>query len=153
MNKLIYLGLEILDISKTLMYEFWYDNLESEYDSNIGLCYMDTDSFIFHLETEDFYNDVDNRFDTSPYSKDLNRPLPIRKNKNVLGMKNDELYGKAMTHFCALKAKPYSCLEYDGKEEKKAKGMKKCVIKKRLSLMIIGLVILIVIQFQDLMKC
>ena len=64
MNKPIYLGLAILDISSTLMYK-------PKYDNNIGLCYMDTDSFIFHVETEDFYkdisNDVDNRFDTSAY--------------------------------------------------------------------------------------
>ena len=85
MNKPIYLGLATLDISKTLMYGFWYDYLKPKYDNNIGLCYMDTDSFIFHVETEDFYkdisNDVDDRFDTSAYSKDLNRSLPIGKNK------------------------------------------------------------------------
>ena len=67
------------------MYEFWYDYLELKYDNNIELRYMDTDSFIFHIETEDFYkdisNDVDNRFDTSAYSKDLNRSLPIGKTK------------------------------------------------------------------------
>ena len=67
MNKPMYFDLAILDISKTLMYEFWYDYLKPKYDNNIGLCYMDTDSFIFHVETEGFYkdisNDVDNRFD------------------------------------------------------------------------------------------
>ena len=92
MNKPIYFGLAILDISRTLMYEFWYDYLKQKYDNNIGLCYMDTDSFIFHVETEDFYkdisNDVDNRFDTSVYSKDLNRPLPIGKNQK--STRNDE---------------------------------------------------------------
>ena len=92
MNKPIYLGLAILDISKTLMYEFWYDYLKPKYDDNIGLFYMDTDSFIFHVETEDFYkdisNDVNNGFDTSAYSKDLNRPLPIGKNKK--STRNDE---------------------------------------------------------------
>ena len=109
MNKPIYLGLAILDISKTLMQEFWYDYLKPKYDNNIGLCYMDTDSFIFHVETEDFYkdisNDVDNRFDTSAYSKDLNRPLPIGKNKKVLGTMKDEICGKIMTEFVALRAK------------------------------------------------
>ena len=96
---------------------------------------MDTDSFIFHVETEDFYkdifNDVDNRFDTSAYSKYLNRPLPIGKNKNVLGMMKDELWGKVMTHFCPLRAKTYSYLEYDAKGVKKGKVTKKCVIKKK----------------------
>ena len=136
MKKPIYSGLAILDISKTLMYEFWYDYIKPKYDSNIGLCYMDTDSFMFHVETEDFYkgisNDVDNRFDTSAYSKDLNRPLSIGKNKKVLGVMKDELCGKVMAHFCALRAKTYSYLEYDDKEEKKAKGTKKCVIKKKI---------------------
>ena len=81
MNKPIYLGLAILDISETLMYEFWYDYLKPKNDNNIGLCYMDADRFIFNVETEDFYkdisNDVVNRSDTSAYAKDLNRPLPI----------------------------------------------------------------------------
>ena len=85
------MGLAILDISKTLMYEFWYDYLKPKYDNNIGLCYMDTDSFIFHVET-DFYkdisNDVDKRFDTSAYSKDVNRPLPIGKKRK--STRNDE---------------------------------------------------------------
>ena len=90
MNKPTYLGLKILDIIKTLMYEFWYRYLKPKYDNNIGLCYMDTDSFIFYVETEDFYkdisNDVDNKFDTSTYSKDLNMSLPIGKNIKVLMM-------------------------------------------------------------------
>ena len=83
MNKPIYLGLSILNISKTLMYEFWYDYMKTKYDDNIKLCYMDTDSFIFHTKTEDFYediaDDVEKRFDTSNYK--VKRPLPIGKNK------------------------------------------------------------------------
>ena len=75
MNKPIYVELAKLDISKTLMYEFWYDYLKPKYDNNIGLCFMDTHSFIFHVETEDIHkdisNDVYNKFDTSAYSKDL----------------------------------------------------------------------------------
>ena len=151
MNKPIYLGLAILDISKTLMYEFCYDYLKPKYDSNTVLCYMDTDSFIFHVVTEDFYkdisHDVDNRFDTSAYSKDLYRSLPIVKNKKVLGMMKDELCGKLMTNFCALRAKLYSNLDYDGKEEKKLKEQRSVLLQKRLDLMIIGLVCLIIIQF------
>ena len=79
MNKPVYLGLSILEISKTLMYEFWYDYMKPKDDDNIKLCYMDTDSFIMHIITEDFYkdiaNDVEKRFDTSNY--EVNRPLPI----------------------------------------------------------------------------
>ena len=109
-----------------------------KYGYNIGLCYMDTDSFIFHVETENFYkdfsNDVDNRFDKSTYSKYLNRPLPIWKNKKVLRMMKYELCGKIMTEFVALRTNTYSYLNYDDKEEKKAKGTKKCVIKKKTKL-------------------
>ena len=90
MNKPIYLGMSILDISKTLMYEFWYDYIKPGYQDRAQLCYMDTDSFVFHIKTEDFYedivDDVEKWFDTSNYSKDDNRPLPIGKNKKVIGL-------------------------------------------------------------------
>ena len=69
MNKPIYLGLSILEISKILMYEFWYDYMKPKYNDSVKLCYMDTNSFIMNIKTEDFYNDVANdvekRFDTS----------------------------------------------------------------------------------------
>ena len=81
MNKSIYLGLSILEISKTLMYEFWYDYMKPKYNNDVKLCYMDTDSFIMNIKTNDFYkyisNDVENRFDTSNY--EVNRPLPTGK--------------------------------------------------------------------------
>ena len=83
MSKPIYLGLSTLDISKLLMYEFWYDYMKLKYNDDVKLCYMDTDSFIMNIKTEDFYKDiakdVDKRFDTSNY--EVNRPLPIGKNK------------------------------------------------------------------------
>ena len=76
MNKPVYLGLPILEISKPLMYEFWYDYMKPKYGDNVKLCYMDTDSFIMHIKTEDFYkyiaHDVEKRFDTSMY--EVNRP-------------------------------------------------------------------------------
>ena len=69
MNKPIYLGLSILEISKTLMYEFWYDYMKPKYGNNVNLCYMGMDSFIMNIKTNDFYkdiaSDVENRFDTS----------------------------------------------------------------------------------------
>ena len=99
MNKLVYLGLSILEISKTLMYEFWYDYIKPKYQNNAKLCYMDTDSLIINIKTEDFYeyipNDVEKRFDTS--NNDVNRPLPKGKNKKVIGLMEDELGGKIMT--------------------------------------------------------
>ena len=73
MNKPIYLGLSILDISKILMYEFWYDYMKPKHGNRVKLCYMDTDSFVMSIKTNDFYkdiaNDVDKRFDTSNYGE------------------------------------------------------------------------------------
>ena len=132
MNKPIYLGLSILEIRKLLMYEFWYDYMKPKYGDNVKLCYMDTDSFIMNIKTEDFYkdiaNDVEKRFDTSNY--ECYRPLPTGKNKKVIGLMKDELGGKIITEFVALRPKTYLCLTDDCKEDKKAKGKKKCVIKR-----------------------
>ena len=83
MNKSIYLGFSILEISKTLIYEFWYEYIEPKHGDNVRLCYKDTDGFIFHVKTEDFYegisNDVEKWFDTSNYVATVNRPLSIGK--------------------------------------------------------------------------
>ena len=132
MNKPIYLGLSILDISKILIYEFWYDYMKPKYNDNVKLCYMDTDSFIMNIKTNDFYKDIANnvekRFDTSNY--EVNRPLPTGKNKKVIGLMKDELGGKIITEFVTLRPKTYSYLTDDGKEDKKAKGTKKCIIKR-----------------------
>ena len=101
MNKPIYLGLSKLEISKTLMYEFWYDYIKPKYCNDVKLCYMDTDSFIMNIKTNDFYkdiaNEVENRFDTSNY--EVNRPLPTGKNKKTIGLMKDELGGKIITEF------------------------------------------------------
>ena len=132
MSKPIYLGLSILEISKTLMYEFWYDYMKPKYSDNVKLCYMDTDSFIMNIKTNDFYediaNDVENRFHKS--NDEVNRPLPTGKNKKVIGLSKDELGRKIITEFVTLRPKTYSFLTDDGKEDKKAKGTNKCVIKK-----------------------
>ena len=134
MNKPVYLDLSVLEISKTLMYEFWFDYIKPQYQNNAKLCYMDTDSFIINIKTEDFYediaNDVEKRFDTSNY--EVNRPLPTGKNKNVIELMKNELGGNIMTEFVALRPKTYSYLMDDGNSDKKAKGTKKCVIKRRL---------------------
>ena len=132
MNKPIYLGLSILDISKILIYELWYDYMKPKYGNRVKLCYMDTDSFIMNIKTNDFCediaNDIEKRFDTSNY--ETNRPLPIGKNKKVIGLMKDELGGEIITEFVTLRPKTYSYLTDDGKENKKAKGTKKCVIKR-----------------------
>ena len=116
MNKPVYLGMSILDISKTLMYEFWYDYIKLKYGDRAKLCYMDTDSFVIYIKTEDFYeeiaNDVERWFDTSNYNENKTgkRPLPICKNKKVIDLFKDELGGKIMEVFCALRAKIYAYL-------------------------------------------
>ena len=142
MNKPIYLGLSILESSKILMYEFWYDYMKSKYDNNVKLCYMDTDSFIIDIRMDDFYkditNDVECKFDTSNY--EVNKPLPKGRNKKVIGVMKGELGGKIITELVTLRPKTYSYLTDDGKEDKKAKGTKKCVIKK-------------MIKFNDYKKC
>ena len=121
MNKPIYLGQEILDIRKTLMYEFWYDYIKPKYGGKARLCYTNTDSFIMYIKTDDFYkdinNDVDKWFDTSNYDKNDNRPLEIGKNKKVLGKFKDEIGGKIMTNFVALRAKTYSFLNDEYADE------------------------------------
>ena len=95
MNKPVYLVMSILDISKTLMYEFWYDYIKPKCKDKAKLCYMDTDSFVIHIETEDFYeyitDDVEKWFDTSNYEEVDKRPLPIGENKKVIGLFKDEL--------------------------------------------------------------
>ena len=142
MNKPIYLGLSILEISKILMYEFWYGCMKPKYNDNVRLCYMDRDSFVMHIKTNDFYkdifDDVDNRFDTSNY--EVKRPVPIGKNKKVIGLMKDELGGEIITEFIALRPKTYSYLTDNDKIGKNAKGTKKCVIKK-------------MIEFDDYKKC
>ena len=96
---------------------------------------MDTDSLVYRIKTEDFYvdiaDDVVERFDTSGYCS--NRPLPVELNKNVIGLMKDELGGAMMTEFVTLRPKLYSYRKLDGVEDKKCKGIKKCIVKKTLS--------------------
>ena len=136
MNKLIYLGMSILDISKTLMYKFWYDHFKPKFEDKPKLCYTDTDSFIIQIITEDFFEDISNDveawYDTSNYDENDKRPLPIGKNKKAIGLFKSELGGRIMKEFCAFRAKTYSYLMDDNSEIKKSKGAKKCVIKREL---------------------
>ena len=133
MNKPIYLGLSILDISKTLIYEFWHNYIKPKYQNNAKLCYMDTDSFIIHIKTEDFYkdiaDDIEERYDISDYK--AYRPLPKEINKNAMDLIKDKLKGKIFKRFVALRSKTYSYLKDDDKNVKKVKG-KKYVIKRTL---------------------
>ena len=137
MNKAVYLGMSILDISKTLMYEFWYDYVKPKDKDKAKLCYIGTDSFVINIFTEDFFedinNDVEGWFDTSSYDKSDKRPLPMGMNKKVISVFKDKLGGKIMKEFCALRAKTYTYLIDDDSEKKKVKGIKKCIIKRRVT--------------------
>ena len=142
MNKPIYLGLSILEISKIIIYEFWYNYMKRKYGDMVKLCYMDTDSLVMTIKPKDFHKDiakdVQERFDTSSYS--VVRPLPKGKNKKVIGLMNDELGGGIITEFVALRPKTYSHATDEFIEMKQAKGTKKCIIKKML-------------KFEDYKKC
>ena len=112
MNKPAYLGRSIVDISKTLMYKFWYEYIKRKYGDREKLCYTDTDSAIIHIIIEDCFvdisDDVERWFDTSNYDENDKRPLPVGKNKKVIGLLKDELGGKIMKEFCAPREKTYS---------------------------------------------
>ena len=120
----IYIGLTILEVSKTVIWEFFYDYLTPTYGDKMKLCYTDTDSFISHIKAKEFYedinNDVEEWFDTSNYK--IDRPLLITdKNKKVVGKFKDDLGGRIMTRFIGLHAKAYAYLINDFEEKKETK--------------------------------
>ena len=131
MNKPVYLGLSILNISKTVMYEFWHDYVKLKYGENAKLCYMDTASFIVYVKTDDIYKDitedVERRIDTSSF--EIDRSLPKIKIKKVTELIKNELVGQIMKQFVELRTKTYSFLKDNNDEDKKAKDTKKCAIK------------------------
>ena len=161
-NKPIYVGQAILDISKTLMFDFHYNYIRKKYNNKAELLLTDTESLMYLIQTDDFYHDikkdVKKKFDTSAYM--VNHPSGIKTgvNKKVIGKFKDEAAGRQITHFVALRPKLYSFKVEEKKkgEEKidgekkvkgenkgeidKAKGVEKCVIKKSLS-------------FEDYKKC
>ena len=142
MNKLVYLGLSILELSKTVMYEFWYKYVETKYWYNAKLCFMVTENLIKHIKTEDVYKEnvynAEEKFDTSNYGIEL--PLPIGKNKKVIGLMIDVLGRKIMPQFVGQKPKSSSYLIDDGSSDNKAKGRKKCVIIR-------------ILKFEDYKNC
>ena len=106
MNKAVYLGLAILDISKIAIYEFWYDYTKPKFSERAKLCYIDTDSSIAHIKTEGIYkdiSDIEKRFDTSNYEVD--RPVSIEKNEKAVGLMKDELGGQIMKKSCWITSK------------------------------------------------
>ena len=132
MNKPVYLGMCILDLSKTIMYDFHYNYIKPKYGDKAKLLFTDTDSLMYEIETEDFYKDISedikDRFDTSDYPENHPSGIPTGINKKMLGMFKDEAAGKIIKEFVGLRAKLYSYKMDEGGESKKCKGIKKQVV-------------------------
>ena len=137
MNKPVYLGMSILDLSKTVMYDFHYRYIKPKYGSRAKLLITDTDSLFYEIETEDFYKDISgdvkDRFDTSNYPENHPSGIPTGINNKVLGMFKDEAGGKIIKEFVGLRAKLYSYKMNEGKENKKCKGIKKAVVERSIT--------------------
>ena len=142
-NKPIYVGQAILDLSKTLMYDFHYNYIQEKF-SKANLLFTDTDSLMYAIQTDDFYNDIahdiEDKFDTSDYPPDHKSGILTGVNKKVIGMFKDEVAGKQITHFVGLRPKLYSFKIENCEGVKKCKGIKKNVVKKG-------------INFEDYVKC
>ena len=136
-DKPVYLGMCILDLSKTLMYDFHYNYIKQKYGDKAKLLLTDTDSLMYEIQTEDFYKDINgdvkDRFDTSGYPPGHPSSIPSGFNKKVLGMFKDEVNGNVIDEFVGLRAKLYSYKMFEGEESKKCKGVKKSVVKKSIT--------------------
>jgi hypothetical protein len=134
LNKPIYAGMTILDLSKVYMYTFYYDHLKPLYKDRMKLLYTDTDSLVIDVQTDDIYGDMlkhRDLYDTSDYPKD--HPLYDTANKKVLGKFKDECRGVAISEFVGLRPKMYSIMTAKDEEIKKANGVVRAVVKKQLS--------------------
>ncbi|XP_067205407.1 uncharacterized protein [Linepithema humile] len=134
-DKPIYVGMCILDISKTCLYEFHYEYMAPLYRDNCKIMYTDTDSLIYFLHCEDAYRDMKrdiSKFDTSDYSEDNAYGMP-RANKKVPGLMKDENNGAIMTEFVGLRAKMYALRVTGQKDTKKIKGVKKSVVARTIT--------------------
>ena len=144
-NKPVYVGQAILDLSKTLMFNFHYNYIQKKYSyKRAKLLFTDTDSLMYEIETDDFYKDISEdirtKFDTSDYPPDHESGILTGVNKKVIGMFKDEVAGRQITHFVGLRPKLYSFKVEDSSTTKKWKGVKKNVVKKG-------------IDFQDYVDC
>ncbi|CAH3140314.1 unnamed protein product [Porites evermanni] len=143
-NKPVYVGQAILDLSKTLMFNFHYTYIKEKYKNKVELLFTDTDSLIYLINTKDFYKDISpdilTKFDTSDYPPNHESGIPTGLNKKVIGMFKDEVAGKQITHFVGLRPKLYSFKIEEDREVRKCKGIKKNVVKKK-------------IDFDDYVKC
>ena len=132
-NRPAYVGMCILDLSKTLMYDFHYNYIKSKYGDKVKLLFTDTDSLNYEIETKDVYRDFWNdkdRFDNSDYPE--NSPYFNKTNKKVIGKFKDEAAGVLVVEFVGLRSKMYSYMKDNDKGGKTAKGIKKNIITKNI---------------------
>ena len=143
-NKPVYVGQAILDLSKTLMFNFHYNYIQKKYKDRAELLFTDTDSLMYQIYTDDFYkdisHDIETKFDTSDYPPNHPSGILTGVNKKVIGMFKDEVAGKQITYFVGLRPKLYSFKIEESKEVRKCKGIKKNVVKKG-------------IEFEDYVQC
>ena len=133
LNRPVYIGLRVFDLSKHLMYNFYYNEMKTQYGERCQLLYTDTDSLLLEIQTDDVYQDIANNadlYDTSNYQKD--HPLHNTGNEKVLVKMKDECAGRPIAEYVGLRPKMYSILEASGKSTKKAKGVKKNTVKKQI---------------------
>ena len=132
-----YLGMCIVDLSKTLMYDFHYNYIKNKFNEKATLLFTDTDSLAYEIETEDFYKDISGDvrefFDTSNFPKGLSSDIEVGCNKKVVGMFKDEAGGKIIRAFVGLRAKLYAYTMHEGKEEKRCEGVKKAIVKRSIN--------------------
>ena len=130
LNRPVYVGMSILDLSKSLMYDFYYNQMKAQHGDRYQLLYTDTDSLLLEIQTEDVYLDMAEHAHLSNYPK--GHPLHSTVNKKVLGKMKDECAGRLIAEYVGLRPKMYSILEAGRKNLKKAKGVKKNVVKKHI---------------------
>ena len=137
MNKPIYLGMCILYLSRTIMYDFRYNYIKPKYGDKAKLLFTDTDSLMYEIQTEDFYKDISadvkDRFNTSDYPPNHPSDIPTGCNKKVLGMFKDEVGGRIIEEFVGLRAKLCSYKMFEGNENKRCKGIAKSVVEKSIN--------------------
>ena len=148
-KKKVYVGQAILDLSKTLMFNFHYNYIRKKYNDAAELMFTDTDSLLYLIHTDDFYrditHDIETKFDTSDYPPNHPSGIKTGVNKKVVGMLKDEVAGRQITHFVGLRPKLYSFKVEDpttagvggitkkSDEVRKCKGVKKNVVKREIS--------------------
>ena len=145
-NKPVYVDQAILDLSKTLTFDFHYNYTRKKYTDAAELLFTDTDSLLYLIYTDDFYKDISSasdikrKFDTSDYPENHPSGILTGVNKKVIGMFKDEVAGRQITHFVGLRPKLYSFKVEDRFPIKKCKGVKKNVVKRE-------------ITFEDYIQC